>query len=172
VAGITGKQDTLVSGTNIRTINGVSVLGSEDLVVSGGGGETTSGTYIGTIAVTGTTAPSGATNHSFTFTQVDKLVSLRINLDYGVAGLSITAIACELPAGCPTPALPSGVSVAGEVLNYGSGNIHTAKTIAISGLPFCALRLKSTSPNVFEVVVTRVSGNFRYGYFSINYFCV
>jgi hypothetical protein len=32
------KQDELVSGTNIKTINGSSVLGSGDLVVSGGGG--------------------------------------------------------------------------------------------------------------------------------------
>jgi hypothetical protein len=31
------KQDTLVSGTNIKTINGSSVLGSGDLTVSGGG---------------------------------------------------------------------------------------------------------------------------------------
>jgi len=32
------KQDLLVSATNIKTINGSSVLGSGDLVVSGGGG--------------------------------------------------------------------------------------------------------------------------------------
>jgi len=32
-----GKQDTLTSGANIKTINGASVLGSGDLVVSGGG---------------------------------------------------------------------------------------------------------------------------------------
>lgn len=32
------KQDTLVSGTNIKTINGTSVLGSGDLAISGGGG--------------------------------------------------------------------------------------------------------------------------------------
>ena len=31
------KQDTLVSATNIKTINGTSVLGSGDLVVGGGG---------------------------------------------------------------------------------------------------------------------------------------
>lgn len=36
-----GKQATLVSGTNIKTINGVSVLGSGDIVISGGGGGTT-----------------------------------------------------------------------------------------------------------------------------------
>jgi hypothetical protein len=34
---ISGKQDTLVSGTNIKTINGGSVLGSGDIVISGGG---------------------------------------------------------------------------------------------------------------------------------------
>lgn len=32
------KQDTLVSGTNIKTINGESLLGSGDLPISGGGG--------------------------------------------------------------------------------------------------------------------------------------
>jgi hypothetical protein len=31
------KQDDLVSGTNIKTINGASVLGAGDLVVSGSG---------------------------------------------------------------------------------------------------------------------------------------
>lgn len=31
------KQDTLVSGTNIKTINGTSVLGSGNIVISGGG---------------------------------------------------------------------------------------------------------------------------------------
>ncbi len=30
------KQDTLISGTNIKTINGSSILGSGDLVISGG----------------------------------------------------------------------------------------------------------------------------------------
>lgn len=30
------KQDALVSGTNIKTINGASVLGSGDLTVGGG----------------------------------------------------------------------------------------------------------------------------------------
>jgi hypothetical protein len=32
------KQDTLISGTNIKTINGNSVLGSGNLTISGGGG--------------------------------------------------------------------------------------------------------------------------------------
>lgn len=35
-AALDAKQATLVSGTNIKTVNGASVLGSGDLVVSGG----------------------------------------------------------------------------------------------------------------------------------------
>lgn len=43
-----GKQNTLVSGTSIKTINGNSLLGSGDLVISGGGGAIA----VGTTAVT------------------------------------------------------------------------------------------------------------------------
>lgn len=35
---LTAKQATLVSGTNIKTVNGVTLLGSGDIVISGGGG--------------------------------------------------------------------------------------------------------------------------------------
>lgn len=34
---ITGKQDVLVSGKNIKTINGTSLLGSGNITISGGG---------------------------------------------------------------------------------------------------------------------------------------
>ena len=40
-ASLAGKQDTLVSATNIKTVNGSSLLGSGDLVVSGGGANLT-----------------------------------------------------------------------------------------------------------------------------------
>ena len=35
---ISGKQDTLISGTNIKTINNESLLGSGNIVIQGGGG--------------------------------------------------------------------------------------------------------------------------------------
>ena len=41
---LSGKQDLLVSATNIKTINGTTLLGSGDLVISGGGGISGSGT--------------------------------------------------------------------------------------------------------------------------------
>lgn len=37
IAAVGGKQDTLVSGTNIKTINGNSLLGSGNIAISGGG---------------------------------------------------------------------------------------------------------------------------------------
>jgi hypothetical protein len=37
-AQLNSKQETLISGTNIKTINGTSVLGSGDIVISGGSG--------------------------------------------------------------------------------------------------------------------------------------
>ena len=40
------KQDALVSGTNIKTINGTSLLGSGNIVISGGGGGSATATYV------------------------------------------------------------------------------------------------------------------------------
>ena len=43
---VEGKQDKLVSGTNIKTINGTSLLGSGNITISGGGGSSSgSGAY-------------------------------------------------------------------------------------------------------------------------------
>ena len=38
VTDVSGKQDTLVSGTNIKTINNESILGSGNITIEGGGG--------------------------------------------------------------------------------------------------------------------------------------
>jgi hypothetical protein len=41
---LSGKQDTLVSGTNIKSVNGSSILGSGDLIISGGASDATTTT--------------------------------------------------------------------------------------------------------------------------------
>lgn len=62
-AALDAKQATLVSGTNIKTVNGNSLLGSGDLTISGGGGgEITltgavTGTGTGTVETTLATVP-------------------------------------------------------------------------------------------------------------------
>lgn len=61
----TSKQDTLVSGTNIKTINGNSILGSGDLSVGGGSTITSvdglaGGTLTSTLVMTGGSASDKA----------------------------------------------------------------------------------------------------------------
>lgn len=58
----TSRQATLVSGTNIKTINGNSLLGSGDLTISGGGSVdySTQAVSIPTSAWSGTTATVSA----------------------------------------------------------------------------------------------------------------
>lgn len=88
------KQDTLVSGTNIKTINGESVLGSGNLVISGGGAvdlsdyykktETYSKVEVDTkIADIPTTDLSGYYNKTETYSKVenDNLLAKKANLD-------------------------------------------------------------------------------------------
>lgn len=47
---ISGKQDVLVSGTNIKTINNESLLGSGNITIQGGGGSSEWGSITGNIS--------------------------------------------------------------------------------------------------------------------------
>ena len=47
VTTVAGKQDTLVSGTNIKTINGASLLGAGDIAIAGGGSLPVVQTFVG-----------------------------------------------------------------------------------------------------------------------------
>jgi len=55
--GKNGKQDTLISGDNIKTINGESLIGSGDIQIQGGGGSSNP-TLLGFSGVTGTNTTS------------------------------------------------------------------------------------------------------------------
>jgi hypothetical protein len=66
------KQDALVSGTNIKTVNGTSLLGSGNIVISGGTGLTslnglTAGTQLFAVASTGTDFTITSTTDTHTF---------------------------------------------------------------------------------------------------------
>jgi uncharacterized protein YejL (UPF0352 family) len=191
----TSKQDTLQSTVNIKSINGNSLLGSGDLTVSASTPSQsaftilanntnasavpteqvfeniTNATYDGaTPTWSGTTAPSGAIQHTYSLSQVGNMVTLVINLSYATAGSNLTGVTFELPSTAPTPALPTSVSVALDVISYITGAITTSKASIITGTPSCSFRLKSTSPNVCEVSITRTAAAFRYAYATIQYF--
>jgi hypothetical protein len=188
-------QAILVSGTNIKTINGSSVLGSGDLTVTGSTPSQsaytmlanntassavpteqvfeniTNATYDGaTPTWTGTTAPSGATQHTYSLSQVGNMVTLIINLSYATAGSGLTGVNFDLPSTAPTPVLPTSVSATGDVISYGIGMISTSRASALLNQPFCSFRLKSTSPNVCEVSISRTTANYRHAYATIQYF--
>jgi hypothetical protein len=74
----------------------------------------TSGTYTGTITWTGTTAPSGSTNHSYRWTRIGKMVTLNIMLVYATNGAAITALQIDLPSDCPAPVEPAGLTGASQ----------------------------------------------------------
>lgn len=60
-------------------------------------------TYSSTITFTGTTPPSGTTNHTFRFTRVDNIVFFRLNMSYSVAASGITQVQFPIPTEMPTP---------------------------------------------------------------------
>lgn len=83
---ISGKQDKLVSGTNIKTINGTSLLGSGNIVISGGGGSSSgSGAYAevnhGTSDTTFTLTPN-------TFHVWEEVSALTLTLGSETAGVA------------------------------------------------------------------------------------
>lgn len=131
----------------------------------------TNQTYTPTPAWTGTTAPSGTIDHTYSLSQIGNLVTLTINLSYGVAGSALTLVTCDLPSTAPTPVVPSSVSAVGDIVNFGTGVITTSKNLPTTNLPYCALRIKSLgTPNIYEIAVTRGSAAYRYAYITIQYF--
>ena len=192
----TSKQDTLQSTVNIKSINGNSLLGSGDLTISGGGSSSqaaytilannTNATAVPTAQVfkdvgeqsyagatptwTGTTAPSGATNHSYQWSQIGKVVNLRVNLDYATSGTSLTAVTFDLPSDCPIPKLPLGVSANGDVIAYGNGMLTALRAVPTTPTTVvCTLRIKTTGTYEINIIRNTALGH-KYAYATIQYF--
>ena len=104
----TSYQPTLVSATNIKTINGNSLLGSGDLVISGGGG---SGIF-------------GITNASGVYTYY---ATLTLAMAAATSGQTIEMFANVTETGAVTITLKNGVNINGNGYTYtlnNSGLIH------------------------------------------------
>jgi hypothetical protein len=94
----------------------------------------TSGTYTGSITWNGT-APSGATNHSYRWTRIGRMVNLSVTLIYATgSGTNNTQVLMTLPSDCPTPIDPTGLGAATDVLYSGAGHLSTAlTTLSLAG---------------------------------------
>ena len=129
--------------------------------------------YTGSISWTGTTAPSGATNHSYRWFQVGKLVTLRITLIYATAGAALTSVLCSLPSDCPTPEIPTGSTANSSYLYIGSGTLSTAVTAGgISGTingGISELRINSGGTG-YEILISRFAAGYATARATIQYF--
>lgn len=94
---IVKKQDILVSGTNIKTINGESLLGEGNIEIQGGGGTGSTEVYVDEITITKDEnnvlsakldQASGVTSFEYSVNLNDRL--LKIELDKAKLNVSVT----------------------------------------------------------------------------------
>ena len=100
------KQDTLVSGTNIKTINNESLLGSGNIVIQGGGG--------------GGKAVSGGTNISITTGETADTINCTLPISAGTGSESIIA--------ATQPNYPNKATANGAIALNGYGFHPTSAT--------------------------------------------
>ena len=86
------KQDTLISGTNLKTINGESLLGGGDLVVAGGGGGG------GGPTLQGDTAPYITQTKTYQITNFNSFSSYTVSASAGTASISGDTITYTAPS--------------------------------------------------------------------------
>lgn len=161
------KQDISLSAYTFRANNTNATANATDNTFK----SIAQQTYTGTITWTGTTAPSGSTNHTYQWSQIGKIVFLRINLDYASVGAALTQVLLTLPSDCPTPLVPTNVA-ATNVIVYGSGTLSGAKTLATSATinpGFAGLRVNAAGSG-YELIINRNSSAYQYAYITLQYF--
>jgi len=131
--------------------------------------EEVSASYTGTIAWTGTTAPSGATNHTYRWIRVGNLVTLHISLSYAVSGTGLSMVTMELPSNCPTPNQPTGFTGASEILYPAIGRMLNSRTTATVVATSCYLR-NNAANNGYELQLTNGSIAAVFAMITVQYF--
>jgi hypothetical protein len=116
----------------------------------------TSGVYDGTITWTGTTAPSGATNHTYRLTQVGKCVTINISLLYATNGSVISKLTATLPSNAPTPVQPTGLTSALQNIYVANAQYITSTNTTANAILRTTLR-NNTANNGFEFLIEGVS---------------
>ena len=162
-----GKQDALVSGTNIKTINGSTVLGSGDLVVSG----TVAGFWAATVDKLTSTQASTVTALANVTQLVDTMVangvymvncfvtfrSAATTTGLNLGFTSPTGSICQLEVVVPITSTAAATQLrtifpnsaatnTGNVLGTGVTTINNNQTARISGVVTCG-----ATPGNFQV---------------------
>jgi hypothetical protein len=118
-------------------------------------------TYSGTITWTGTTAPSGATQHSYSWQQVGNVVTFTLCLIYATQGGALTQVLMTLPSDMPSPVKPDGISATNDVICMLVGQLNTANTIS-ANQHRASLRIDASSTSAFQLAVNApTAGNHK-----------
>jgi len=117
----------------------------------------TSGVYNGTITWTGTTAPSGATNHTYRITQIGKCVTINISLVYATNSVATTKLVATLPSGAPTPAQPTGLTSASQNIYVANAQLISSANATQNLIHRTTLR-NNAGNNGFEFLIDTNSG--------------
>jgi len=173
--GLATKQDSLVSGTNIKTINGNSLLGSGDVVISGSGTTETASNGLTKVAddiklggvLTGNTSidlGSGATQNKLTLVSTSTGTpvghnALEVNVSGAVTGTNNSAgYFVNTRTGSVTNYALQGISSGGSVnngvkgdgtsvgvLGNSTGNFGMGVKGSVSGTNAVAIQASATS---------------------------
>jgi len=172
---LNGKQDTLSSTVNIKSINGNSILGSGDLTIGGGSSSQSAFTILanntnasavpteqvykniaeqtyGLSPSWSGTAPTNIVANTYQWSQVGGLVTVRVNLIYSTAG-NITQAIIPLPTDMPNPLSPTGFTAALDILYYGTGMFNTS-TSAVATTSRVNFLRRNAANTGFDFVIT------------------
>jgi hypothetical protein len=131
----------------------------------------TTGTYTGTPTWSGGTAPTTLTNAVFSYTQIGKMVTLRITMIYTNQGATNTRVQIPLMTNMPAPNVPSGYSSTADIFGYGYGYFGNVSTSIVAGTTGAAISYIRGTATGSEIVVDRgTSGSGKYVWVTINYF--
>jgi len=112
----------------------------------------TSGVYGGTITWTGTTAPSGATTHTYRWTRIGNQVSITISLVFATSGSGLTGVIMTLPSDAPSPLEPTGLTSASNPIYVSTWGASQTLTSGTLGNAPRSLMRNNSSNNGFEFV--------------------
>ena len=125
--------------------------------------------YTGTPTWTGTTAPSGAANHSYNWIQIGNLVQGNLTLVYATVGTLNTAVSIPLPSNLPTPIKPDGLIGALNVLYRIIGRFTSSETTLSTAGADVVIRSNAAN-NGFDFYVAGTAVGAKVVYISFQYF--
>jgi hypothetical protein len=117
---------------------------------------------------TGTTPPSGATQHSYSWQQVGNVVTFSLTLFYATAGSALTQVVCQLPSDMPVPVKPDGISATSDIICMLVGQMSSGSTLStLQGRS--ALRIDSSSTSAYQLVLAQGSAGYKVAWISGSY---